>query len=37
MAGSTRGDKRDVEQARNLQRQAEKTRELLADEYLLAT
>lgn len=37
MAGSTRGDKRDVEQARNLQRQAEKTRELLADEYLLAS
>lgn len=37
MAGSARGDKRDVEQARNLQRQAEKTRELLADEFLLAT
>ena len=37
MAGSARGDKRDVEQARNLQRQAEKTRELLADDYLLAS
>ena len=37
MAGSPRGDKRDVEQSRNLQRQAEKTREFLADEDLLAS
>lgn len=37
MAGSPRGDKRDVEQARSLQRQAEKTREFLADEDLLAS
>ena len=37
MVGSARGDKRDVEQSRNLQRQAEKTIGALADEDLLAT
>jgi len=36
MIGSSKGDKRDVEQARKLQQQAEKVREALADEDLLA-
>lgn len=36
MTGSAKGDKRDVEKSRQLQRQAEKARESLADEDLLA-
>lgn len=37
MSGAAAGDKRDVEQARKIQRQAEKVRDELADEDLLAS